>query len=267
MTDNRLEALERLAALHAAGTLSDDEFEAEKARLLSGEGAGKPWLRYAGIAAGVIALALVGGWAVQRAVGPVVDQTAAEPAPTSTPGDAGAALVPSPSPSASEDPYAGAQMTSCRQGQCQWEKVLSTVDVDQNSLGTLRRQEAWSGTSYDADGTGKEPAKPEVTWEKAKVQTFVFCSTAQPAIAFSNHWEGGDGSWTGHWLDLYQADGYMTDSARTYMRVCHNVDFFRPDIDKVLTRMGYRSGTPSGQHDLRRPEEITDLPKVEEPEG
>lgn len=265
MSDPRLDALERLTALRDAGTLSEEEYEAEKARVLRGEGMGRPWGRYAALAAGVIALVAGGGWAVRQAVGPVVDQTKAEPAASAEASDAAVAITPSPSPSA--DPYAGAEMTGCRQGQCQWEKVLGTVDVEKTDIGTLRRQEAWSGTSYDGDGMGQAPAKPEITWEKSPVQTWVFCSTRQPAIAFSNHWDGGDGSWTGHWIDLFDVGGYMTDSARIYMRVCHDVDFFRPDIARVLGRMGYRPGTPSEQRALSRPQEITDLPVAEEPEG
>ncbi len=261
MSEDRLDAIERLARMRDAGTLTAEEFEAEKARLLRGQGTGKPWALYAGIAAGALLLALGGGWAIRQMVGPVQDQTRAEPSAAPSASDAASALVPTPSASPSEDPYAGAKPVDCRQGQCTWEKVLNTATVSKTATGTLMRQDAWVGTSGDEGGD--DPAKAKITWEKAKVQTFVFCSTAQPAIAFSDHWEGGDGHWTGHWIDLFDVSGYMTASARTYMQVCHDVDFFRPDITRVLQRMGYRPGTPSEQRDLARPQEITQPPKPE----
>ena len=262
MSEDRLDAIERLARMRDAGTLSAEEFEAEKARLLRGESAGKPWALYAGIAAGALLLALGGGWVIRQMVGPVQDQTKAEPSAAASASDAAIALVPTPSPSVSEDPYAGAKPVDCRQGQCTWEKVLTTATVSKTATGTLMRQDAWVGTS-SSDG-GVDSAKAQISWEKAKVQTFVFCSTAQPAVAFSNHWDGGDGSWTGHWIDLFDVGGYMTASAKTYMQVCHDVDFLRPDITRVLQRMGYQPGTPSEQRDLSRPQDITQPPQPED---
>jgi hypothetical protein len=38
--DRKLERLERLASLHERGVLSDEEFEAEKARVMAGKGSG-----------------------------------------------------------------------------------------------------------------------------------------------------------------------------------------------------------------------------------
>lgn len=261
MSEDRLDAIERLARMRDAGTLSAEEFEAEKARLLRGEGASKPWALYAGIAVAALLLALGGGWAIRQMVGPVVDKTRTEPSAAPSASDAASALIPSPSAAPSEDPYAGARPVDCRQGQCTWEKVLTTATVSKTDTGTLMRQDAWVGTS--TDNADDDPAKARITWEKAKVQTWVFCSTRQPAIAFSDHWEGGDGHWTGHWIDLYDAAGYMTASARTYMQVCHDVDFLRPDITRVLQRMGYRPGASSEQRDLARPQDITQPPAAE----
>lgn len=259
---DKLDALEQLKALLDRGALTQAEFEEQKAKILGG-GKFSP-MSWRVILLALLATAAVGFiWWFARDLGEPKD-TGKPAAAKATEAPEEKAVSPPPAPEP-VDPYAGAIQTGCRQDVCSWEKLLAVRTVRRTSRGTLKVEETYQGTIVHRDGSYAETyssALP-IEWEKAPVQTYVFCSTQQPSTAFKDRWEGGSGRWIGHLLNLYETYGYNTPSAQTYMRVCHGIDFHRRDIDKVLSRLGYRPGTRDEQVDLARP---TDLPNPPPPE-
>lgn len=264
MPNDHISALERLAAMHQAGALSDEEFEAEKARVLSGEAGSERAARLrklALIGGGLAVLAAGGGWLLRQQVGDVVDQT--KPAASEAASDAASdAAVATTAPSPSADPHEGAIVVGCRQGECSWEKVLTIRDVRTFSNGTLKLEEAWAGTSTHLDGSNPSTWSPSIpiTWEKKVVQTYVFCSTSAPGLAFRDRWDGGSNKWIGHLLDPFDTYGYNEGSARTYLRICHQLDLYQNDLEKQLKRLGYAPGTRNVQVDLESPMQLANPP-------
>ncbi|PLK25625.1 SHOCT domain-containing protein [Novosphingobium sp. TH158] len=258
---NRLEALERLQALHASGALTKQEFEAEKQRLLSGAedaGGSTNWGLIAGIGIPAALVVALGGWWYASQLGEKADAALAE-ASASASASAEASEAASAAPSAAADPYAGAELVQCRQGECSWEKVLSVRTIQTTADGELKITESYVGSSRD-DGTGTGAYSPKlaISWEKPVVQTYVFCSLKQPGLAFKDRW--GEGGWIGHLIDPYDTYGYNTSSVRTYMKACHGLDFYRKDITKVLQRIGYRPGTRNEQVELASPKDLSIVP-------
>jgi hypothetical protein len=258
---DRLEALERLQALLASGALTQEEFDAEKQRLLSAESLAEGRLNW-GLILGIglpvlIAVCLAAWWYASR-LGSKADSALVE-ASASVAASAEATQEPSAAASVAADPYAGAEVAECRQGECTWEKVLSVRSLQETVDGELKVEETYVGSSRDdGTGTGRYSPKLAIAWEKPVVQTYVFCSLKQPGLAFKDRW--GDGKWIGHLLDPYDTYGYNQGSVRTYMKVCHGLDFYRKDITKVLQRIGYRPGTRNEQVDLASPKDLTIVP-------
>lgn len=271
MNDDHISALERLAAMHQAGALSDEEFEHEKARVLSGEAAGEKAARLRRIAligGGLLVLAAGGGWLLRQQVGPVVDQTKAAPSEEAT-GAASDAALATEAPLPAADPHEGAIQIGCRQGECSWEKVVTVKDVRTFPNGTLKLEEAWVGTSTHLDGAPPATWSPNIPieWEKKIVQTYVFCSTSAPALAFRDRWDGGTNKWIGHLLDPFDTYGYNEGSARSYLRICHQLDLYQPDLKKQLKRLGYAPGTRNEQVDLESPMQLANPPSASGAEG
>ena len=153
-------------------------------------------------------------------------------------------------------------MATCRQGSCVWEKALSVRTVKALDTGTLKVRTVYSGTSTHIDSPIPERYAPNlaIEWERQPVETYVFCSLSQPAVAFEDRWEPGPERWIAHLLDLYATGGYNGASAATYMRVCHDTEFYRDDIEQELGRLGYRRGTRNEQVDLAAPGQLADPP-------
>lgn len=264
---DKLDALEKLKTLLDRGVLTQAEFDEQKAKVL-----GRSWIPPIGgrsVALIGLIIAAIGfvWWFAHDLGSPEGKVTQQAEAPKAV------APLNETEPSAPVielvDPYAGAVLSGCRQDVCSWEKLLAVRTIRNTALGTLKVEETYQGTMMSRDGNYSDTyskALP-IEWEKAPVQTYVFCSTAQPSTAFKDRWEGGSGRWIGHLLNLYETYGYNTPSAQTYMRVCHGIDFNRRDINKVLARLGYRPGTRDEQVDLARPTDLPNPPPPEEPEA
>ena len=262
MPEDRLDMIERLTAMRDAGTLTEAEFAAEKARLLGG----RRWGRIGLITLAVLALAAGGGWAVRQLVGPVVDQTAPAPSDASAEAsDAAPAALPTPTAAASADQFAGAVLAGCRQGECTWEKVLSTDTLRTLPEGTMKVRRAWQGTSRHPDGNLPDVWRPDlaIDWDRQVVETYVFCSTSLPGIAFQDHGDSGNWQWIAHRLDLFNLGGYNEPSARLYLKVCHQLDLDGPGTPDRLRQLGYEEGTPSGQMNLANPLHLAQSPAGE----
>lgn len=259
-------ALERLKGLLDQGALSEEEFEREKALVLAGHKSG-------GSHFGKVALVVI-GIVIATGLG-VLIATSALDAPDANIEKSPLKLEPSEAPTlvatpevipTPADPYQGAKQTGCRQNTCSWEKVLTIRTVKRAPNGVLKLEESYQGTMEV--GSRRPPstysASLPIKWET--MQTYVFCSTEQPSTAFMDRWSGNP-RWVGHLLDLFDTYGYNRPSAQTYMRVCHDVDFDRNDIEKVMSRLGYRPGTPNGQVDLSKPTDLASPPQLPTDEG
>lgn len=264
--NSRLEALERLAALRRSGALTQSEFELEKASIL-GEASSAPSRQFQPqrkllVGGAIVALAAAGGaaWVWSNPSRELPDpQLKSAPSGAITPEPA-ATIQPEP-----VDVHAGAKVASCRQDVCSWEKVLGVRTVKRTEAGTLKVEESYQGSSKHRNSTYPEQydSKLPIEWEQAPVSTYVFCSTTQPGLAFRDRWSEGTKGWIGHLLDPFDTYGYNYSSARTYVRICHNLNFERKDIREVLLGLGYRPGTRNEQVTLQKPADLIDSPAGE----
>lgn len=96
-------------------------------------------------------------------------------------------------PNDSADPYSGAVLSSCRQGGCSWEKALNVRTVKSMPNGSLNIEQTYQGSSDHQSTPYPDHYSPSIgiKWEKAPIQTYVFCSLSQPSTAFKDRWEGG----------------------------------------------------------------------------
>ncbi|HET9639626.1 MAG TPA: hypothetical protein VFP12_10495 [Allosphingosinicella sp.] len=148
------------------------------------------------------------------------------------------------------------RLVYCHMMECSWSKPVSNVAIRSTPAGTLRKVAALRGTSVHRDDyPSRYQPSVRIAWEKAAKVDYVLCSRSQPAMAFRS-----GKRWVAHALDLFKLGGYNTASAVIYLRACHGVDYDRPDIDKVMQRLGYRSGTRSEQVEIARPEQLFALP-------
>lgn len=177
-------------------------------------------------------------------------------AAAANPGTKGAAAFP-----------ARAEIAECRQGACFWRKTIGVRTVKTTSDGELKIERTYVGESDHRDGSAPTRFAPGIAiqWEAAPVETYVFCSRKQPAIAFKDRWGGGAGGWYAHLLDPFETYGYNRGSAATYMRVCHGAKRGAELGGRLLRRLGYRPGTRNEQVDLKSPLDLPHPPPPEPP--
>jgi len=143
-------------------------------------------------------------------------------------------------------------LVGCRQGECGWARIGRIDTVETVAQGQLRRMTMRSGTSTHLDGNIPDsPAQAEIEWQAADQSDYAFCSKERPAFAFPD--EGG--GLIVHFLDLFDLGGYQMNSAKLYMRVCHDFDGV-PDEAK-LHAWGYRPKTRSEQIEGAKAEDLT----------
>jgi hypothetical protein len=149
------------------------------------------------------------------------------------------------------------ELVQCRQMECSWSRPVSNVAIRSTAAGTLRKVTAFRGTSTYRDNapSGFDESIP-IEWQRPAAVQYALCSRSQPALAFRS-----GNRWIAHALDLFSLPGYHRASAIAYLRACHRVDYDRQDIDIVLRRLGYRSGTRSDQVEIDRPGQLFDLPR------
>jgi hypothetical protein len=149
------------------------------------------------------------------------------------------------------------ELVQCRMMECYWSRPVSNVVIRSTPAGTLRKVTDLRGTSiYRDDPPSVFDESVPVEWEKRASVRYVLCSASRPALAFRS-----GKRWVAHALDLFDLPGYHMASAIGYLRACHAVDYYREDIDRVMTDLGYRPGTRSDQVDIARPEQLFDLPR------
>ncbi|HEX8239395.1 MAG TPA: hypothetical protein VF574_06625 [Allosphingosinicella sp.] len=144
----------------------------------------------------------------------------------------------------------------CHMMECTWSKPVSNVAIRSTSGGTLRKVVAVQGSSVHRDDyPSRYDPSIRIAWKQPAKVTYVLCSRSQPALAFRS-----GRRWVAHALDLFSLAGYNTASAVTYLSACHGVDYDREDIEQVMRRLAYRSGTRSEQVEIARPEQLFALP-------
>lgn len=149
------------------------------------------------------------------------------------------------------------ELVQCRQMECSWSRPVSNVAIRSTAAGTLRKFTAFRGTSaYRDDPPSGFDESIRIEWQRPAAAQYVFCSRSRPALAFRS-----GKRWVAHALDLFDLPGYQGASAVSYLRACHGVDHDREDIETVMRRLGYRSGTRSDQVEIDRPEQLLDLPR------
>ena len=128
-------------------------------------------------------------------------------------------------------------LSSCRQGQCLWQRVVRL-----ERSGDIVRLQSRRGTSVHLDGRLPRRARDaRIEWQSADRSDIVRCSRQSPAFAF----ESEAGRFVVHFLDFHALAGYQYASASSYWRLCHG----RSSVPSpaVLNRLGYRPGTRSEQ--------------------
>ncbi|HEX8124778.1 MAG TPA: hypothetical protein VF548_04280 [Allosphingosinicella sp.] len=148
------------------------------------------------------------------------------------------------------------ELVQCRQMECSWSRPVSNVAIRSTAAGTLRKVTAFRGTStYRDDAPSGFDKSIAIEWHRPAAVQYAFCSRSRPAFAFRS-----GKRWIAHALDLFDLPGYHAASAVSYLRACHGVDYDRVDVDDMLRRLGYRTGTRSDQVEIKRPEQLLDLP-------
>ena len=133
-------------------------------------------------------------------------------------------------------------LSSCRQGQCAWQRVVSFARQARSPQGELMHVVARRGMSTHLDGRlPRRPRDARIEWESANRSDWVFCSRQRPAYAF----EDENGAIIVHFLDLFDLAGYQYASASAYWRLCHGRETMPGPA--AMRRLGYRPGTRNGQ--------------------
>ncbi|WP_129794096.1 hypothetical protein [Sphingosinicella sp. CPCC 101087] len=146
----------------------------------------------------------------------------------------------------------------CRQGTCQWARVVSVTPLAAAEDGELRRLTYRPGSSMD---DGSDPAADGgsgIDWEASDRQDYAFCSTARPAFAFPDPSAGGDSALLVHRLDLFNLAGYQSGSAILYALTCHDLAMDGAN-GPAFHDLGYRPGTPNDQTRAASPEDLLRL--------
>lgn len=133
-------------------------------------------------------------------------------------------------------------LTTCRQGECVWLRVLRVEAAGRVPQGALVRMTSRRGISIHRDGNLPSGARgTRIEWEPGSWVGYAFCSLRRPAFAVARRGEG----LLVHFLDLFGLAGYQDASGRLYMRLCHG----RGDVPReaVLRRLGHRPGTRNDQ--------------------
>lgn len=133
-------------------------------------------------------------------------------------------------------------LAGCRQGECQWLRIVSVDSVLRLPEGELRRMVVRRGVSTHLDGNLPDrPERASIQWQADDMAEHAFCSNRRPAYAFDRD---GGGRLV-HFLDPFDLAGYQYVSAGLYMRLCHGRERV-PDA-AGLRRLGYAPGTRSEQ--------------------
>jgi hypothetical protein len=150
------------------------------------------------------------------------------------------------------------RLVACRQMECQWERRISNSVERTTPRGQLRKYVVTAGTSIHRNNRPPRAYNRAIpiAWEARPKTSYIYCSTSQPAFAF----QGDDGRWVAHALDLFNLPGFHSSSAILYVRACHGFDFQFADSEPRLKRLGYRPGTRSGQIEIRSPNQLIALP-------
>jgi hypothetical protein len=133
-------------------------------------------------------------------------------------------------------------LAGCRQGECQWLRVVSVDSVLRLPEGELRRMVVRRGISTHPDRNPPDrPDRASIEWQAVDSAQHAFCSNRRPAYAFDRD---GGGRLV-HFLDPFDLAGYQYVSAGLYMRLCHGRERLPDAAD--LRRLGYAPGTRSEQ--------------------
>jgi len=216
------------------------------------ESSNRPLLIFAFAVAAILLLA-IGGWMYGR--GSAAPAPLPEAAPVAVRQPTPAPPPPPETRSALPDLAGQILDDGCRQGECHWSRVVRLESVSTSPQGELRRLTARRGVStYDPMGDPPEAYGEglDVRWDPADRSDYIFCSRQRPAFAFPDD----DGSLIIHYLDFYDLGGYQLNSAQTYMRVCHGLQFNAQDSAQ-LRQLGYRPDTRNEQVEHGRPEDLT----------
>jgi hypothetical protein len=143
-----------------------------------------------------------------------------------------------------EDPQRAARviLIECRQGACQWGRIVEIARVAAGEDGELRRMTFRPGSSMD---DGAEPADgglPTIDWEASDRNDYAYCSTRRPAFAFPDDQAG----LIVHHLDLFDLGGYQYASAKLYGLICHDLPM-EAAVGQAFRDLGYRPGTRNEQ--------------------
>jgi hypothetical protein len=142
-------------------------------------------------------------------------------------------------------------LTSCRQGECGWMRIVSSVVQSRNPNGILRRITVRRGTSLNPDfHLPSRASEARIEWRRLDSVEYAFCSRRRPAYAFPD-----DGRLIVHFLDPFDLGGYQFGSAAHYFRFCHGRNTM--PSPRAMRRLGYRPGTRSEQIEAHTPEVMT----------
>lgn len=258
-----LERLELLDRLRRDGSISEGEFQREKASLL---GTSKPTMTFkprvkviVGVLIGTIVLialaiaALVLIPAPKQAVdGQPTPSPVASATPLPTPAQAPA--LPGPDFTLPEAPTAIFQL-DCHMDQCTWQQIMALTLVKAIDGATLVKVTSRMGTSdhSPADGDKEYPSsydpKLKVSWE---AQTdYVLCSKLRPAEI---SWDSDGKVWSASFLNVVSPIGAEFSSVNEYMQVCHDL---APNLwtASYVKGMGY-SDRDGEQVTLKAPEDV-----------
>ena len=260
---DRLDDLERLDRLRRDGSISEGEFQREKASLL---GTSKPTMTFrlrakviVGVLTGTIVLIAL---AVAVLVLIPAPRRAADDQPTPTPVTSATPLTTPPLAPASlrpdftlpEAPTAIVQL-DCHMDQCAWQQIVGLSVIKAVDDATLVKVNSRIGTSdhSPADGDNEYPSsydpKLNVSWE---AQTgYLLCSKLRPAEI---SWDSDSKVWSAWFLNVVNPSGAEFSSVNEYMQVCHDLAPNRWTASDVKG-MGYpdRDG---GQVTLNAPEDV-----------
>ena len=151
-------------------------------------------------------------------------------------------------------PEARIVQVECRQGACNWARIVEIAPVASGRDGELRRLTYRPGSSMDDGSDPSADAGSGIDWAPSDRGDYAYCSTVRPAFAFPD--DAGDaGALIVHHLDLFDLGGYQFASAKLYGLICHDLDAV-VDAEPELRALGYRPGTRSEQTRAVSPESL-----------